>query len=134
MRQYRGLTKEGKWVYGWYFKSFTSGLSFIITDATNHPYRFTKTKDMFAKVIPETVGQSTGLKDKNGKEIYEGDKLDAYPHYNKRFIRTVIWNDELTQFQAVYSDGSGIQLFTKQQCLKYEVIGDIHTTLEQDNG
>lgn len=69
---YRALTKEGKLVKGWYCEVF-EGKSLIIRDKSilTHPRGFIYD---FDEVIPESVGQSIGLYDKNGlTEIYEGD-------------------------------------------------------------
>lgn len=52
-------------------------------------------------IIPETVGQCTGLKDKNGKLIFEEDIL-----YDKEsgFIGTVKFGDVIAGFIVVIND------------------------------
>jgi len=81
MRQYRGIVKgvdtpKKRWAYGWYFE--IEGKHFILPDDAYWGRYANGGVFGFIEVIPETVGQSTGLKDKNGeekKDVYANDKI-----------------------------------------------------------
>ena len=155
MRQYRGLTKEGKWVYGWYCEAqdyYKKKHHFITSkDSRFYPYvdgeeRIIEPKKYsvdIIEVIPETVGQSTGLKDKNGKgtdEVYEGDivicscksissiRFKGVITYNApEFYLACFW-EEIDGEQCSYPVGENNRSLIGGEWSVDKIIGTIHTT------
>lgn len=65
----------------------------------------------------ETVGQYTGLTDKNGKKIFDGDVIKAKYEEKNGYIK---WNSDNASFQV-----KGIPSHTLKRANELEVIGNI---------
>lgn len=125
--KFRAKDRVGVWVYG--DLRLTSREPHIWTDPyTSHI------------INTETIGQYTGLKDKNGKEIYEGDILrgDEYP-FNcdgvDNYFAEIVWADNVCGFYRIthkkpnstvrgISNGNWEQL-DEDDIKSFEVIGNI---------
>lgn len=81
--RYRGITTGGGWRHG-YISNSTDGKRWYINNSSGRPFAY--------EVYPDTICQCTGLRDKNGKLIFEHDILSGplAPDYPEVKIRVVV--------------------------------------------
>lgn len=132
MRKFRGLTEEGKLVYGWYIESESNEKAYIVTSATGYDESPTEIKHLQAhgkiyiheyyRVIPATVGESTGLCDKNGKGAYENDWIKHYGK-NSHPSGKIIFHDG--GFMACWVGGKSFERLTQRLLRHYVIVGNV---------
>lgn len=129
--KFRGFNRKNrKWLHGYYFVN--RGEHFIVTDGTADP--FSAHEDYI--IDPDTLGQFTGLNDRNGKEIYEGDIVKFHfmtsNSCSTKLFPTEKFFGKITtdkyNLLSIFSNGMKIHI---ENAIKYgEIIGNIHDNPE----
>lgn len=138
--KFRGKSAtSGKWVYGdlihlgtGYAIVHNKGLGRSLPDEYGIALAYSESE--FDVVLPDTIGQFTGLVDNNGVDIYEGDIAEQEYRFSN-LPRTGVVEYSGGRFDYTYVDGYGyddwqllLDAVTDEE--DFVVIGNIHDNSE----
>ena len=118
---------NGEWIYGDLLTPTDIMDVWEISENTGMGDRY--------EIDPETVGQYTGLKDRNGNKIFEGDIIQYQPEYATEPIHSVVeycadkFNYPAFDLKNHDYEANGLQC-AHEEGVGCEVIGNIHEYLE----
>ncbi len=131
----------GEWLYGHLFNYGLTAPSNVPCISVCVPKSWKEAYNLYA-VRPDTIGQYTGLKDKNGKKIFEGDIIKT----PRGFIGVVVFGrteeecthmvfrrkitDVYTTYGWIFKRADGFTIAIDDEILQGEVIGNVTDTPE----
>ncbi len=133
---YRGKRLDnGEWVYGYLVcdTEFYGEPDFHCYIVDNKHPSGCFGSDIYKEVDPATVGRCTGVKDKNGVEIYEGDIVTGVFWFGMAVHYTVGFQDGAFGLCWTWNGVEHFGAFTSFCNVEYTVIGDIYDGEECDH-
>ena len=120
-----GIPHQNGWVFGACVHN--GGNPYIISHDVAESCEEYFSPEWWCPVDPATVGQFTGLKDKSGREIYEGDVVK----YGDTIHEVVFeQRNNTAYFGLVYSPEETRSFGHYQDLQQIEIIGNVHDSPE----